>query len=1082
MKVSSEVLAEAKSTFHLEHNLSNPPKWTADQPNLFRLVLTLLDKDGSHLQSVSCNVGFREVEIKNGQLLVNGVAVLLKGTNRHEHDPDTAHVMSTELMLKDIFLMKSHNINAVRTSHYPDVTEWYDLCDKYGLYVIDEANIESHGIGYDPDKTLGNKPEWGKAHLDRTISMVERDKNHPSIIIWSLGNEAGDGVNFTTTSSWIRKRDPSRPVHYERAELGPNTDIFCPMYARIPEIVSYAQKHDDRPLILCEYSHAMGNSNGNLKDYWDAIYKYERLQGGFIWDWVDQGLRQPVPDQPGKQYFAFGGDFEPPGVYHDDNFLMNGLVSSDRVPHPGLHELKKVHQYINISAIDLSRGEIKVTNGYAFKNLSEFDGFWELNGDDLLLGSGKLPNLDIKPFESRIVTLPLPEITPQPGVEHWLNLSFRLPQDKPWAKLGHEVAWEQFKIDLEAEDKALDSALMPPLEINEENALITVTGSGFSVQIDKTRGTIVSFSANGSELISSGPKPNFWRAPTDNDRGNEMPKRCALWKEANQLWKITEHKVTHLSPTQIEVSFDGTFINGIANNQVRYTVFGSGDVVVDHSFSPCPGDLPELPRFGMQLTIPGGFENLTWYGRGPHESYQDRKAGARVGVYSGTVDEQFVDYSEPQENGNKTDVRWLSLTNSEGTGLLVTGLPQIAFSAHHYTISDLENAKHSYEMTRREDITLNIDMEQTGVGGDDSWGARTHDQYTVWPKPMSYSFRLRGLTTSQAPEMELSRVSLPANQMSELASCTTKPHLAPGWTTKATVEVDGLTRQYRLHLPSEYDPQIPVPLVLVIHGYTGTALKTEAMYTSFSTHSDENGYAVVYPQGTSFVVDGNRITSWNDLACNASPGPEGSTCTADADDYPTPPECGEPRECDWCTCYDDIAYINSLLDDVETTVNVDINRIFATGISNGAMFTHRLGCNLSDRFAAIAPVAGTIAKGFNCAPGGSPKISMMNIYGTVDDVVPFDGSPSSDGFLYTPTNQVMAKWAASSSQQCSSEDSPYPTSKDGIKGFKCVQRADCTSGAEVVDCAWDGGHDWPRSDEDQFSVEVIWEFFSKNGR
>jgi beta-galactosidase len=741
----------------LDRQVENPPKWSAEEPNLFRLVVTLTDAEGSIIQAVSTNVGFREVEITNGQLLVNGVAVLIKGTNRHEHDPDTAHVMSTEGMIRDILLMKQHNINAVRTSHYPDVPGWYDLTDRYGLYIIDEANIESHGIGYDPDKTLGNKLEWGKAHLDRTISMVERDKNHPSVIIWSLGNEAGDGVNFTANADWIRERDPSRPVHYERAELGPNTDIYCPMYERIPQIVEYAETYDDRPLILCEYSHAMGNSNGNLKDYWDAIYKYERLQGGFIWDWVDQGLRQPIPGRPDEFYFAFGGDFEPPGVYHDDNFLMNGLVSADRVPHPGLLELKKVYQYITVERVDLSRGEMKVTNGYAFIDLAGFDGFWELEGDGDLLASGKLPKLDLAPAESQMVTIPLPIIEPQPGVEYWLNLSFRLATDTSWADRGHEVAWEQFKLDIVVEAPALDVAEMPPLELDDGSDQLTVSGDGFTVRFDATTGTIASWVADGTELIRSGPRPNFWRAPTDNDRGNGWPERCAPWKVATGNWQVIGSVVETPSPAEVKVRFEGSFPDINSTNQVVYTVLGSGDIIVEHSFTPGEGELPEVPRFGMQLVIPGGFETVTWYGRGPHESYWDRKAGARVGRWSGTVDEQFVDYSEPQENGNKTDVRWVSVTNDEDVGLLVVGEPLIAFSAHHYTTEDLETAKHSFEMEYRQDITFNVDMGQTGVGGDTSWGARTHDQYTLWPEPMSYSFRIRPLAPSDPPAMELAR-------------------------------------------------------------------------------------------------------------------------------------------------------------------------------------------------------------------------------------------------------------------------------------------------------------------------------------
>jgi beta-galactosidase len=1078
LTTSAAVDANGELKVRLDRHVSNPPKWSAEDPNLYGLVVTLRDTEGSVIQSVSSNVGFREVEITGGQLLVNGVAVLIKGTNRHEHDPDTAHVMSTEGMIQDILIMKRHNINAVRTSHYPDVPEWYDLTDRYGLYVIDEANIESHGIGYDPDKTLGNKPEWGKAHLDRTISMVERDKNHPSIIIWSLGNEAGDGVNFDATSSWVRERDASRPVHYERAELGPNTDIYCPMYERIPEIVEYAETYDDRPLIMCEYSHAMGNSNGNLKEYWDVIYSHERLQGGFIWDWVDQGLRQPVPGRPDEFYFAFGGDFEPPGVYHDDNFLMNGLVSADRVPHPGLLELKKVHQFITATPVDLARGEIEITNGYGFINLGSFEGFWELKGDGQVLANGRLPSLDVAPSESLTVTLPLPTVTPQPGVEYWLNLSFRLAEDASWAKKGHEVAWEQFELDLAVEAPERDAANMPPLALDQGDDEITVSGDDFTVRFDVATGTISSWLAGGTEFVAAGPRPNFWRAPTDNDRGNEMPERCAPWKDASRNWNLSSSAVHQIGPARVEVRFEGTYPDVVSTNEVVYTVLGNGEIVVGHTFTPGDGELPELPRFGMQLVIPGGFETVTWYGRGPHESYWDRKAGARVGVWSGSVEEQFVDYSEPQENGNKTDVRWVSLTNDDGAGLLVSGAPLIAFSAHHYTTDDLENAKHSYEMEYREDITFNIDMQQTGVGGDDSWGARTHDEYTLWPKPLEYSYRLRPITLSGSPSG--SPVEYPGPRPS--AGCGDTPPLMPGDSIARTIRVGELEREYRLHLPSNYDPAAPVPLVLVIHGYTGNVMLLENEYTSFSQHADENGYVVAYPQGTGFEAGGFTITSWNDLGCNASPGPEGPICTDGAFDYPTPPECGEPSECDWCSCYDDVGFIAALLDELEASLCVDRDRVFATGISNGGMFVHRLGCDLPDRFAAIAPVAGTIAKGFNCAPGPSPKISMINIYATRDTTVPFDGTPASDGFMYTPTSQVLNAWASTESQGCDAGDSSYPTSRDGVQSLECVQRANCTTGAELVDCAWDGGHDWPRKADDQFGIDVIWEFFRKNGR
>jgi beta-galactosidase len=427
------------------------------------------------------------------------------------------------------------------------------------------------------------------------------------------------------------------------------------------------------------------------------------------------------------------------------------------VPHPGLIEVKKVYQYITATPVDLARGEIEITNGYAFIDLSGFEGSWELKGDDETLAAGKLPVLNLAPAESRTLTLRLPTFDPQPGVEYWLNLSFRLAEDTLWAEQGHEVAWEQFELDLGAEAPKMDLEAMPPLDVAMGDNEISVSGDGFSVRFDTAAGTIASFTSGGTELIRSGPRPNFWRAPTDNDRGNGMPERCAPWKAASRNWELSSSKLTRLGLNQVELRFEGSLPDVGATNEVVYTVLGSGDIIVEQSLTPGDRKLPELPRFGMQFEVRGGFETVTWYGRGPHESYWDRKTGARVGVYSGTVDEQFVDYSEPQENGNKTDVRWLSLTDDEGAGLLVVGEPLIAFSAHHYTTDDLEHAKHSYEMERRQDITLNVDLQQTGVGGDNSWGARTHDEYTLRPEAMNYSFRIRPVTAADPPAMVLAR-------------------------------------------------------------------------------------------------------------------------------------------------------------------------------------------------------------------------------------------------------------------------------------------------------------------------------------
>jgi beta-galactosidase len=438
---------------------------------------------------------------------------------------------------------------------------------------------------------------------------------------------------------------------------------------------------------------------------------------------------------------------------------MNGLVSPDRVPHPGLLEVKKAYEYISVEPVDLVAGEIEISNGYAFIGLEGFEGHWEVWGDDEVKASGTLPLLDIPASERRVFTIPIPEIVPEPGVEYWLDLTFRLADDASWAPRGHEVAWAQFPLPLEAEAANLAAAALPSLKMVDGGDRITVAGDDFVAQFDPATGALSSLMAGGVELIHAGPRPNFWRAPTDNDRGNGMPERCAPWRTASRGWSVTSSTVEAVGASRVDLRFEGVFEGDIAAGEVRYSVYGNGDIVVAQDMEPLVENLPELPRFGMQLVVPGGFETVTWYGRGPHESYWDRKAGARVGIYSGTVDEQFVDYSEPQENGNKTDVRWMSLTNAAGNGLLVVGEPLVAFSAHHHTTADLEGFKHGYEMPYRKNITVSIDMQQTGVGGDDSWGARTHDRYTVWPGPLSYSYRLRPVAADGPPAMELARTA-----------------------------------------------------------------------------------------------------------------------------------------------------------------------------------------------------------------------------------------------------------------------------------------------------------------------------------
>ena len=516
-----------------QRSVDAPARWTAETPNLYTSVLTLFDAQDAVTEVIATPVGFRRVEIAGGQLLVNGQPILLKGVNRHEHDPDTGRVVSEERMLEDIRLMKGFNINAVRTSHYPNDPRWYALADRYGLYVVDEALVEAHGVGFDPDVTLGNDPAWQAAHLDRTMRMVERDKNHPSVIIWSLGNESGDGVNFEATYAWVKARDRSRPVQYEMADTRPHTDIFVPMYARIHTLEAWAAMPRDRPLILCEYAHAMGNSVGNLQDYWDVIYASDQLQGGFIWDWVDQGLR--ATDPAGEEYWAYGGDFEPPDVPNGGNFSINGLVDPDRAVHPSLWEVKKVYQNVAVAPVDLGGGRVRITNRFFFRGLDGVTLSWSVLADGEAIVDGELSGLDVSPQTSADLNLPLPDVTPEPGVEYLLDLSFRTDAAEGLLPAGHEIAWTQLPLPWWEPERAVEAARVVKLDPQVTPELYRIVGVDFSVTFDRRTGEMTSLiygRDDGVEILRRGPQPNLWRAPTDNDYGNEMPARLGAWRDA----------------------------------------------------------------------------------------------------------------------------------------------------------------------------------------------------------------------------------------------------------------------------------------------------------------------------------------------------------------------------------------------------------------------------------------------------------------------------------------------------------------------------------------------------------------------
>lgn len=744
--------------------------WSAESPELYTLLISLKNDKGRVIEAISRKIGFRSVRIENKQLLVNGVAVYLKGVNLHEHHPETGHVVGEETMLLDISTMKSNNINAVRTSHYPQPERWYELCDKFGLYLIDEANIESHGMGYNKDVTLADQPEWAAAHLDRTIRAVERDKNHPSVIIWSLGNEAGDGHNMLADYHWIKKRDPSRPVQYERAEKMTNTtqrhtDIWCPMYATIPYLERYAQDpQNDRPLIQCEYAHAMGNSVGNLQDYWDVIEKYPILQGGFIWDWVDQGYQ--TKNESGESFWAYGGDFGPKGTPSDGNFCINGLVFPDRSPHPAMAEVKKVYQYVDFEAVNLSEGILNVRNKYGFTNLKDFNLNWRIEEDGQVVSKGSVSGPDIPAGGEGKLKLGYSLPKANPGKDYYLIVE--LNRTSSWTILPayHLYAAEQFLLPVHAQLEPIKTAGMPALKMEEGEEQVQISGTDFAIGINKKTASIYSWKFKNKELIQEAMVPEFWRAPIDNDFGNNHHLRTRVWREAGPKSRVSHYTCTQVSEQEIHLDFLLTVPdmegNAIAELKLAYEVLGSGDILVSYQFKKLIKDLPEIPRIGLNFTLAPEYDRIQYFGRGPGENYWDRKTGSFISLYKQKVSDQYVPYIRPQENGNKTDVSWLVLSNLQGQGIVVEASDKIQFSALNNKWTDFESPdrtdgrqregvevvnRHTTDVKKQNFVSLDIDGFQMGVGGDNSWGARTHDEYLLEDDHYSYGFRLKAFGT-----------------------------------------------------------------------------------------------------------------------------------------------------------------------------------------------------------------------------------------------------------------------------------------------------------------------------------------------
>lgn len=758
LKTDLTINGNDKTSLYLDTILKNVKAWTAETPHLYDLTLALKDEKGVLIEVVGAKVGFRNLKIEDGQLKVNGVAILIKGVNHHDHHPITGHVISPELTFRDLKLMKKFNINAIRCSHYPKDVHFYKMCDVLGFYVVDEANIEAHGMGavnqglFDTTIHPSYRLEWQAAHLDRVERMFERSKNHPCIITYSLANEAGNGENFEVVYRWLKKRSPDRPVQYEQALFQANTDIEAPMYARIPDIEAYAQKNPSKPLILCEYAHAMGNSVGNLQDYWEVIEKYKVLQGGFIWDWVDQGLL--TQNGNGTEYYAYGGDFGAAHLPHDLNFCANGLLGSDRLPHPALYEVKKVYQYISFQLIDAEKLSIRIHNKYDFTNLNNFDFSWELLENGCLIEKGKLKTFALEPHQKKVISL-TSKTQRKADKEYFLNIRANQRTATALLPKGHEIATEQFQ--LTAPKISAPPVGKTDLIVKRNGPRITISGADFVIAFNQERGRLESYQYQSQYILLNHQAPNFWRAPIDNDFGNDMPSRLQVWKMASQTQKLKDFQITSNGQSLVLVDQKKVVINAVCIQTIfelpsvkgtiaiTYNIACNGAIEVVNELTSVGEEMPELPRFGNILTLAKTFNQVEWYGRGPFENYWDRKTAAFVGQYAAKVEELYTPYIRPQENGNRCDTRWLTLTNNKGLGLKIIGLPTIDFSAHHQTIQDFDDGitkmqRHTSDIYPRPYVFVNVDYKQMGVGGDDSWEAKTHPEYTLPAKAYSYGY------------------------------------------------------------------------------------------------------------------------------------------------------------------------------------------------------------------------------------------------------------------------------------------------------------------------------------------------------
>ena len=726
-----------------------PKLWSAEDPNLYTLVAEL-SKGGKHIESVPVRVGFRSVEIKDKQLLVNGKPILIKGVNRHELDPDGGYVVSPERMLQDIRIMKENNINAVRTCHYPDDPRWYDLCDEYGIYLTAEANVESHGMGYG-DKTLAKNPLYAKAHLERNQRNVQANFNHPSIIVWSLGNEAGYGPNFAEAYKWIKTQEKDRPVQYEQAinfdgKPQESSDIFCPMYYSQASSEKYAANPNSLyPLIQCEYAHAMGNSGGGFKEYWDIIRKYPIYQGGYIWDFVDQGLRKTGSN--GKMIYGYGGDFNSYDA-SDQNFCDNGLISPDRVPNPHMAETRYYYQNIWTNPVDLANGKIEIYNENFFTDLTPYALDWALVADGKTVASGTTDVPAVAPGEKAVVTLPY-SASIDPSKECMLNVAYKLRNATPLLEAGHTVARQQLPVtSWTAPELALNNAKGATFDNNNDNRL-KVSGDKFNLEFDKNTGLICSYNVNGVEMIEPGTAitPNFWRAMTDNDMGGGFAYRYNQWNNPDLERK--EMNVNYDTDGSVKVTTTHEIKGTGATLDLTYNIGGDGEILVSERMSGADDKDAMMPRFGVTVTMPRDMDMSHYYGRGPIENYIDRHSSEFIGLYTQNADEQAYHYIRPQETGTKSDMRYWNQTDKGGRGIRITSDAPFYAGATHYTVQSLDEGKtkknlHFQEIDPVEATVLNLDGAHNGLGGITSWGDHSFpiEKYRLKADDKEFRFKI----------------------------------------------------------------------------------------------------------------------------------------------------------------------------------------------------------------------------------------------------------------------------------------------------------------------------------------------------